>query len=90
MLQLKPGSILVSLSKRQKLRLSIKLAKEGQAHRSSRAADAIVITVVFPWRFRSIGSAESVRQDQRWMARKIRSYKLLAVGWRDDYIQVFE
>src|SRR6185312_8565421 len=90
MLQVEPRRILIGFGKRQKLCLPIELTKEGQAHRSSRTADAIVITVVFARRLGGIRPAESVRQNHGWMASEIGRHKLFAGCWSDDYIQVLE
>src|SRR5690348_16341032 len=90
MLQVEAGSVLIRLRKRQQLRLAIELTKEGQAHGSSRTADPVILTIVVARRLGRIWTAKSVGQDHRWMAGEIGSNELLAIGWRNDYIQVLE
>src|SRR5690242_6361435 len=76
---LEPGRLLVGASKGTDLRLLIMRAQEGEADRSARPANLIVIAGIDSGWSRGVGVAQAVGHDHRRMAGQICNYQLLAV-----------
>ncbi len=78
---LEPGRQLVSVRKSRQLSVLVKRTEESNRHRRSRPADVVVVAVVDRRRRRRVDSAQSVRDNDRWIARQICRNQLL-VGRR--------